>query len=518
VTTAVSRYVPDTDQVPIGDGDTYPGPMVDLRVIKEALGRHRLFWVSCAVLGLLLGSAFHLVVPASYVAITRLYLTEPTNSATYTVADDVSLLETNTVAYRALKALHVRGNVSPPGYQGLALGDALLEIKASGSTPAAAVRWAKALAEAFLSVRGQTLGGQTRLVVASLQAQVAQLQAELQRINTAITALSAAPAGPGSANEVADLVDARGTDVSQLTALQNEVQQDLLEERAVDEGSYVLDPARAVLVHTKRLMAEDGLSGLVAGLAIGLGAVTVGAVISDRPRRRGEVAALLGVPVELSLDDAPEPGILSLTTMRGSLKRPGSGLERARQRLVAKLTVFDRPAIALVATGERCVRTSAVLLASAALSMAGDGKRVALVDMARGRPLARLFRARVHPKDRAALQPVSFGRWRLSLAVAPDDPMALDPTTVTKDADTVLLLADADPALGAEHLRSWAPGSVVVLRSGKATDVLIQATGDMLRQAGVPPVSAVLLGAERGDETSGAASAASATWAGRAVP
>ena len=42
-----------------------------------------------------------------------------------------------------------------------------------------------------------------------------------------------------------------------------------------------------------------------------------------------------------------------------------------------------------------------------------------------------------------------------------------------------------------------------MLRAGKVSDVLIEATGQMLREAGVVPVSAILLGADKADETFG---------------
>ena len=53
-----------------------------------------------------------------------------------------------------------------------------------------------------------------------------------------------------------------------------------------------------------RLRSSSGstvLTGLIGGLVIGVAIVAVQAVVSDRLRRRDEVASLLGAPVELSL-------------------------------------------------------------------------------------------------------------------------------------------------------------------------------------------------------------------------
>jgi hypothetical protein len=510
VTTTSERYIANLDGAATGEEEEYGGRIVGLRTMKEGLQRHRLFWMSCAALGLLIGAVFHLVIPTKYVAVTTLYLTEPATGVAYTVADDVNLLETKAVEYRALSDLHIDNRNDLPGsYHGVALGSVLLEIKADGRTPAAAVRWAKALARAFFSVRAQTLGGQTNIVVSSLNSQAKQLEAAVQRLNNAISVLSSAKAGPATANQVADMVSERGTDETQLTTLQNQVQQDLLEQSALNKGSYVLDPAQALLVHTKRIFAEDGLSGLVAGLAIGVGGVVVGAVISDRPRRRAEVAALLGAPVELSLSDVPEPNLLTGGRVRGQLKRPGAQLKLAQRRLREKLGQLHRPALALVGVGKGSAGVATAVLAGTALSLAAEGKRVVLVDMAKGRPMARLFRVR---GKRGAVSTVTFQGQYLGLVVAPEDMVVLDAKDVTQGADAILVLADADPAVGSEHLRPWAEAAVVMLRAGKASDLLVEAAGQMLRDAGVPPVSAVMLGTDERDETFGSVDGASKGW------
>jgi hypothetical protein len=297
------------------------------------------------------------------------------------------------------------------------------------------------------------------------------------------------------------MLSERTTDEGQLTTLQNEVQQDLLEETAVTSGSYVLDPAQAPVAHTTRIFVEDGLSGLIAGLAIGLGVLAVGALISDRPRRRAEVAAVLGAPVELSLRGAPaEPGLLRRTPRRRYIKRPGAQLKLAQRRLQQRLGQSRRPALAVVSVGNGSNGTAAVMLVGTALSLAAEGKSVVLIDMADGRPLAKILGSR---SKGSAVRTISSGGKQLRLAVAPEDVTTLDREAVTKDTDVVLLLATADPALGAEHLGPWAEDAVVVLRAGKVSNVLIEAVGQMLRDAGVHPVSAILTGADERDETSG---------------
>ena len=66
-------------------------------------------------------------------------------------------------------------------------------------------------------------------------------------------------------------------------------------------GSYVVNPATALpYSHIKGPMLYFA-GGLVGGLALGVGGVVLGALLSRRLRRRDDVAAALGAPVRLSV-------------------------------------------------------------------------------------------------------------------------------------------------------------------------------------------------------------------------
>jgi capsular polysaccharide biosynthesis protein len=485
------------------DEESYPVPLVGLRTMKEALVRHRRFWLACAALGILVGASFHLIIPAKYVAVTRLYLTEPTTGGTYTTADDASLAQTNTVTYGALALLHLPRKLSarPGTYTVVAESDVLLEIKANGPTPAKAVAWARALGDSFLSVREKALGGQEQLAISSLQAQVNYLEGALKHLSTAIGVLGSAPAGTSEATQVANLVNQRSTDQGQLTTLQGNLQQDILEQTAVEKGSYVLDPAQILPVSEKKVLAEDALSGLVAGLAIGAGGVVVASIISERPKRRDEIANLLGAPVELSLRGPKEPRLMRWSRLRRWARKPDASLRLVQHKLRDRLDQLNQPALGVVAVGRPVEDTAAAILASLALTLAGEDKRVSLVDMAAGRPLARLFGER---PEGSSPRTVKFAGQELTLVVTPDDFAVLNREEATKGADCVLALATADPAIGAEHLAPWVGATVVVLRAGKASATLIGSVGEMLREAGIGPHAAVLLGTGSEDESFGA--------------
>jgi Mrp family chromosome partitioning ATPase len=135
-----------------------------------------------------------------------------------------------------------------------------------------------------------------------------------------------------------------------------------------------------------------------------------------------------------------------------------------------------------------------------AAKLSSEGSYVTLVDMADGRPLSKLFKVASGGQP----QVVRVDNWAVTVVIAPADPGEVGPPQPTSDADVVLVLTTLDPALGADHLVGWAGSAVVMLTVGKATETTVQSTGQMLRQVGLPPVSVILLGAGREDESVGA--------------
>ncbi|HMK96832.1 MAG TPA: hypothetical protein VK425_04745, partial [Acidimicrobiales bacterium] len=76
--------------------------------------------------------------------------------------------------------------------------------------------------------------------------------------------------------------------------------------------------------------------------------------------------------------------------------------------------------------------------------------------------------------------------------------------SLRRDAEAVVTLASVDPSIGADHLPFWANGSVVVVRAGKASATRLAGTVQLLRGAGLAPATAMLVGADREDESVGA--------------
>src|SRR5262249_1393959 len=139
----------------------------------------------------------------------------------------------------------------------------------------------------------------------SLNQQVSQADQHLGSINAQISQLSAQPASSARQSGLKSL-QAQST---QAASTLYDLQQAVIGDRATVEpatvaavrGSVLLDAA-SPLPHSRLKPLLRGVAiGLVAGLALGMGIVVIQALVSDRLRRRDDVARALGAPVRLSV-------------------------------------------------------------------------------------------------------------------------------------------------------------------------------------------------------------------------
>lgn len=472
--------------------------MVSLHTLKAAIAQRRRFLLVMTVLGLLVGAGFHLVVPRKYSAVTNLYLVEPTGSdPTAAMATDESLLQTNAVGQKAIDALHLDEPLATflASYSATSPSPAVLSVKLTASSPTAAVSRANAVAQAFLAFRASEFRQQNDIVVNGLKAQVNSLNADISRLATSINALSGTGGGQSS-SQLSALTSQQGQDASQVSQLQAQIQQNQLNIATITKGSRVVDPATLVRVSAKRVVASDGLSGLVAGLGLGLVVIVLGTVLSERVGRREDIAMALGAPVELSTGPYKRPRWGSRRRLWRRVERPGPGLQMVALRLRSHL---EGPSRALCAIAIEAAEPAAVAVAVLARSLAAEGKRVVAVDVADSRPLASLFKV---DKGRTDVYPGGAAGGSITVIAAPDD-LAMAEMSSPKDADATLVLATVDPALGADHLSGWAVNSVVFVAAGKATAERISSVGHLLRRAGVDPSGAIVIGSDTRDDSVG---------------
>lgn len=505
---AVRSLEPDRlheEPVDVGTEWTPAGRLVNLRFLRSALRRLRWLWISTAVLGLVLGTAYHLLIPLKYNATATLYLSQ---SSVTTGTNDLAMLNTLAVSKRAIALLGEHGirPTSLLGKQpGAMTGDNVLVLTISGPSPREAVRRVDAVAQAFLAFRAARYAAENRAVVAAERRELSHLQSQVAALSSAMATL------PSTSPRQAALKNQRGIDTTQIVGLEASIQQTALNTLALSKGSKVISPGTALPVSKKKVFGLDGLSGLAGGLGVGLLLAVVIAILSDRPRTREDVASVLGAPVDLSLGRAGMGGVQGRSIWRMAAD-PDPNLATLARYLGDHLPRGVQPSSELVLAIDDVGVTAAALLVLAN-ELAESGRQSVLVDATHSRELARAFGIAdvgTWAFDRATGPPVQVyvppQPWEERPDVPAPLPMDLD------RADTVLVLGTVNPSVGAHHLRRWGSEAVVVLAAGGSSAQRIGTTGELLRAADIAVASAVLLRADPRDETAGRAARLAWDW------
>ena len=487
--------------------------------IKAALRRRARFWCVTALVGLLIGLGLYVKLPPAYHATATLVLTNsPNENPTAVMQTNATLAESVPVAQRAVSQLGLQQSVASfmATYSATPTTDQILVISVGAPSADAAVARANALASAFLQFRTTYVQTQQAELVAGLNQQLKQAQQRLDSTNLQISQLPA----PSSPAEQANLrkLQAQQKDASNALA---EVKYYVVGAQATGQtttdsmvqNSKVLGPAILAKHSRVKGVALDIVGGLIGGMALGMGIVVIGALVSDRLRRRDEIAEAFGVPVGLSV------GVLRKRRWLGRAAR-----DLDMKRVVAHLrnavpgSSRGPASLAVVAVDDAHVAARAV--ASLAMSYASEGRQVVVADLSGGAHLARLLGAKgpgIHavsrkganflvtvpePDDVALVGPLRGNT--LSAVPARADKALVD---ASNSADVLLTLASLDPALGAEYLATWATDAVGVVTAGESSEERIRGVREMVRLAGTRLDSVVLVGADKSDQSVGASTA-----------
>jgi hypothetical protein len=471
------------------------GRLVSLRFVLGALRRRRKIWLSLAALGFMVGLGYHLVVPRSYSAHATLYLAQaPGTDPAAGMANDIALLQTPVVGHLAADLLGEQ-SLSPSELQGkapgVALSDNVLILNVAGPSKGEAVRRANALAAAFLKFRSERLQQETASTNAALESQISSLEQQISKLSASID-------GAASSSQTT-LVGEQSSDTSELASLEQTVQQNQIASIGVTRGSSVVTPGTLVPASSAKLFGLDGMGGLIGGLVVGVVFVAAQAVLSDRIRRRDELASLLGAPVELSLARVRIPRRRRERWIRRSALKPQGELSAfagyLRRRGVRQ---GGRKTLLVVAMDDLTVPAAA--LAILAERLADEGESVLVADLTDEGLLARtiegLWVDRPSRPDRPGLQVFTPSSDDMNVLVEP-------PWDVTADGvNAVLVLTRVDPGRGAWHLR-WAKQAVVSVTAGCSSAQRVSSTAVLLRAAGITIRSGVLIGADAEDESIG---------------
>jgi capsular polysaccharide biosynthesis protein len=495
--------------------------LVSLAFIKAAVRRGRKFWCATAILGFLVGCGLYAATPPTSQAQTSVLLTYgPYEDVNTAAPDQQAMAQSRTVAGLAVHNLGLHESPSSflADYTVAVVSDRVLQITYSAPSSSQAMTGAAAVAKAFLQFRAKQLQTGQQLVNAATAREIAAATQHKDTINAQLDYWKGQPSSPAQQAKLkslqAELTQA-GNTLTQLQQAAANPQPGAATALAI-RGSQVLDPA--ALVHHSRLkpLIARAVIGLIVGFVLGLAIVVVRALLSDRLRRREDIAHALGAPVKLSVG----PVRLSRWIPRRR------GLEAARsaevRQIVAHLASNVRPgsrglpALGVVPVDDP--EAAALCLVSLALSCTHEGQRVIVADLCRGAPAARLLGAR-----QPGVQSVRIDQADLVAAVPDRDdvlpvgPLELAPPSARQasftgaviaacgSADLLLTLAPLDPSLGSEYLATWSNEVVALVTAGESSATRLHTAAEMIRLAGTPLASVVLIGADKSDESLGVA-------------
>ena len=491
--TAESADADETDEwLGVGAGSRF----VNLHFILGAVRRRRRWVIGAAIAGLVVGLLLSVASAPTPQAETKVLLTFPASSdRTLAMATDTQLLETDAVARRVVNALHLRESPAAfaASYKGTGLSDDLLGISVSAPSSAEALRRANALAHEYLAYRADVYQHQSNSIVEGLQKRQEAIQSQIDELTRQLgpQAASTTSTDPTTAGQLASLANYG----KQLDTLNDSIVAQTNSSTAVVDGSFVIDKATPVEASKVKELGRNALSGLAAGLGIGLALVVLLAVTSNRVWRRDDVAEAMRHSVNLSTGPIRVRRRLAKVAMRKLIARPTPELAKVVLHLRRQLAASgwrDR-SLAVIAVGG--LEVAAASVCATATALARDGGDVVVVDtsersiVSRGRLLRETESETTGGDGRGRIRLVSLADGREAPSVDPDE--------------LVLVLGMLDPAEGAEQIRALASTAVAIVSAGRSTMTSLGAVSDMLEVAQVELVSVVLVGSSADDESFG---------------
>lgn len=493
-------------------GSTGPATgFVSLHFLRSALRRRWKTWVSIALAGLLLGAAWNVLVPARGVGTVTLLLThDPSTDATTAMETDISLLRTRTVAQSVIDDLGLPMTTEQlqATITATDLTPTVLVVDVSAADDAAALARVRTLSRDYLSFRGTQLESQANALIDGYQEQIDGLKKQVTDLSQKYNALVAA--GPEHQGEATQVLTERSSVGAEIGRLQQLVEDTALQSHAIVEASHELDPPSTVPRSTLRRLVLTLGSGLIGGLALGVGLVLFQALTSTRLRRREEVALALSAPVRFSA---------GRTGRRAPWRRRRGRSARAVDVLAHGLETAVAPRkggqtrLGVLAVDD--TEVAALVVGTVAARLAAAGRSVFLVDLSRTGRLDRTVAgvlARTRPEGEVS-GPIVFRPER-------EPVLARGPLTTTpaawsalpqdhpsrrawERADVVLTLGEVDPAVGVDHLATWVAKVVLLVSSGRSSAERLRTVGELVRAAGIELDFAMLADADPTDESSG---------------
>jgi hypothetical protein len=495
--------IEDAEQSRTPAGMAVQGSWVSLHFLRSALRRRWRLVMGTTTAGLMLALAALVLVPTPSSADATVFLAHSTGTdPTTAIATDHKLLINRTVASRVVEELRLPMSVDSflATYSASEPSTELLDIQLKAATPREAVRRLTVLCAQFLAFRNQQLAAQADYIVSTNQGRINDLRRQIQ--------LATADYRAALARHDAKAANAALTSRSQLYAqvgtLQSTIQDTQLQSNSLATASHVVDPPAPIPPGGRRHVALVVLSGLILGGGLGIGIVCANALVSNRLRRRDEVATALGQTVSFSAGPVRGRGPWALpVSLPRARRRRQRNLELLSEGLGAAVSEdrADRTRLALIGIGD--LRSAAQVLVHAAHKYHEQGERIVLVDLTNDGLLQR------HASDELpVLRPEArpgTTTGQLSVISTMDDAFPKgDPRAEQwRRAGLVLVLAEIELGVGVRHLATWADRAVLLVGAGKVTAEYLRSTARLFASAGPKLEFAMVVGADRTDESVG---------------
>ncbi len=262
--------------------------------LGRTIRRRFRFWCIAGVVGLILGLGLHYAKPPPAKAVTSVQVADgPASNPMDAVTTEVAQVTSRVVASMAEKKLGLTENVNKflASYTAVSVTDQIISITVSAPTGPEALSRATALANAYLQFQSDQLQ-----IVSSMGS--SRSSTSRSRISSGRSARTTRPSAARTQGTLGQLQK----------ALQDFDLSNQVGNAQINAGSRVLDKATLLPPSKFKSSAVYALGGLVAGLVVGICIVIIGAFVSDKLRRRDDIARAFSAPVELSVGrvrDAP---------------------------------------------------------------------------------------------------------------------------------------------------------------------------------------------------------------------
>jgi capsular exopolysaccharide synthesis family protein len=480
-----------------------PGSEPTLRGYLHVVRTGRWWVVGFALLGLGLSVALSLTAAKKYTATAQLLVQSvgSVNLTTGAGANDLTSADVETELQLVTSAQvqsQVRAKLgSAPGVSATEVAETnVIEVTAVSSSPVRAAKIANTYAKAFVS-------WSTATTISNLAAAESQLSSQINGLGKEIRKLPG-----GSSAQAAALSNQQAVLKGQLAQLQ-------VAGATASSGLELVTPAEVPASPSSPKPIEDALLGLLAGLALGLGAAFLRDSLDDTLTSGEAVELISGAPV---LATVPMVASWRKKTGRAVVaasdptSRPAEAYRSLRTSL--QFARQDRPLRTLLVTSPSAGdgKTSTVVNLGSVFAQAGA--RTVLVSCDLRRPGFGQF---FPPDARAELASVLTGRQSLESALAPvagaeglwmlgTRSVAANPTEllgggrmrsiVAELAERFdIVLIDSPPVLpvaDALILSGYADAVLVVAVAGQTRRAELRRTTEKLAQAGAPVVGIVL--------------------------